>query len=267
MPNPQETLAAAIRFFFDTALPAGTGGKRWADLHDAKCHLGAYAAYSGEAVPTAFGQSITPKYVLKVGKRELPVAASGPDSRGATVGTDVQARHILWLRHAADVKTDTADEIARVMADLDSFANLFEAPAGGAAAPPSGEGSVAAWGAAIVASRQALPDDLAQLTSVPSGLSQLCDNVDKLKAVLRHFFTYNDGGTYYPRWANPSGAHDPNVADQLHAAYKQQNVREVKLERGTVYLYAVVPQSLLSGGGRSGHLDLSRGRDPLRRDR
>ncbi len=248
MPNPQETLAAAIRFFFDTALPTATG-KRWADLHDAKCHLGAYAAYSGEAVPTAFGQSITPKYVLKVDKRELPVAASGPDSRGATVGTDVQARQILWLRHAADVKTDTADEIARVMADLDSFAQLFEAPAGGAAAPTSGEGSVAAWGAAIVASRQALPDDLAQLTSVPSGLSQLCDNVDKLKAVLRHFFTYNDGGTYYPRWANPSGAHDPNVADQLNAAYKQQNVREVKLERGTVYLYAVVPQSLLSGRG------------------
>ena len=121
-------------------------GKRWADLHDAKCHLGAYAAYSGEAVPTAFGQSITPKYVLKVGKRELPVAASAPDSRGATVGTDVQARHILWVRHAADVKTDTADEIARVMADLDSFAHLFEAPAGGAAAPTSGEGSVAAWG-------------------------------------------------------------------------------------------------------------------------
>ena len=131
--NPQETLAAAIRFFFDTALPTATG-KRWADLHDAKCHLGAYAAYSGEAVPTAFGQSITPKYVLKVSKRELPVAASGPDSRGATVGTDVQARHFLWLRHAADVKTDTADEIARVMADLDSFAHLFEAPAGGAAA-------------------------------------------------------------------------------------------------------------------------------------
>ena len=57
------------------------------------------------------------------------------------------------------------------------------------------------------------------------------------------------GAPIYPRWANPSGAHDPNVADQLNAAYKQQNVREVKLERGTVYLYAVVPQSLLSGSG------------------
>ena len=77
MPNPQETLAAAIRFFFDTALPTATG-KRWADLHDAKCHLGAYAAYSGEAVPTAFGQSITPKYVLKVEQARTPGRGQWP---------------------------------------------------------------------------------------------------------------------------------------------------------------------------------------------
>ena len=103
-------------------------------------------------------------------------------------------------------------------------------------------------------------------TSVPGGLSQLCDNVDKLKAVLRHFFTYNDGGTYYPRWANPSGAHDPNVADQLNAAYKQQNVREVRSSevRSIFTLYSTEPAA---AGGGSGQVDLSRGRDPLRRDR
>jgi len=248
MPNPQDTVAAAIRFFFDNALPTATG-KHWADLHDAKCHLGSYAVYSGQAVPTSFGQSITPKYALRVSRRELPAATSGPNPQGATVGTDVEARHLLWLRHAADAKTDTPEEIARVMADLDSFGQLFDT--GGAAPPTSGAGasSVGDWSKAIVAARQGLPDDLSQLTTLPSGFNELCNNVDQLKSVLRHFFTYDDAGIYYPRWANPAGTHDPNVPDQFSPKYKEKNVREVRLERGAVYVYAVVPQSLLSGRG------------------
>jgi len=248
MPNPQDTVAAAIRFFFDNALPTATG-KHWADLQDAKCHLGSYAVYSGQAVPTSFGQNITPKYALRVSRRELPAATSGPNPQGATVGTDVETRHLLWLRHSADTKADTPEEIARVMADLDSFGQLFDT--GGAAPPTSGAGasSVGDWSKAIVAARQGLPDDLSQLTTLPSGFSELCNNVDQLKAVLRHFFTYDDAGIYYPRWANPSGTHDPNVPDQFSPKYKEKNVREVRLERSAVYLYAVVPQSLLSGRG------------------
>ena len=256
MPTPQETVAAAIRFFFENALPGATG-KRWADLHAPKCHLGAYATYSGAAVPTVFGQSVTPKYVLKVSKRELPVSGGGPNPQGASVGSDLESRHILWVRHAADAKVDSAEEIARVMADLDSFSNLFDAAGTGAPSgtpPPAptpvvAGSSATAWGAAIVASRQALPTNLEQLTTVPSGLAALCDKAEQLKAVLRHFFTYDEAGVYYPRWANPSGAHDPNMPGQLYATYKEKNVREVRLERDTVYLYAVVPQSLLGGQG------------------
>lgn len=258
--SAQDKVAAAIRFFFDTALPSATG-KHWGDLHDPRCHLGTYATYSGAAVPTAFGPTITPKYVLNVSRRALAAPGGRPDAQGASVGSDVEPRHLLWLRHAADAKVDSAEEIARVMADIDSFAHVFEAPASGAAPATPGaapaapatsvDASAPAWGAAIASAavRSALPDNLAQLTTVPSGLSALVSTVPQLHAVLRHFFTYNDGGAYYPRWVSPSGTHDPAVAAQLGDAYKRENVREVRLERNQVYLYAVVPQSLLTGQG------------------
>ena len=72
-----ERLAAAIQFFFETALPEATG-KRLPDLADAAVHVGGYERYTGAALTTRLGQAITPQYVLKVGKQPLQVAGGAP---------------------------------------------------------------------------------------------------------------------------------------------------------------------------------------------
>jgi len=62
------------------------------------------------------------------------------------------------------MKTDTAEEIARVMADLDSFGQLFDTGGAAPSTSAAGASSVSDWSKAVVAARQGLPDDLSQLT-------------------------------------------------------------------------------------------------------
>lgn len=258
MATPQERLTAAIKFFFEQALPQASG-KAFGALPDPLVHLGAYTAYTGQPVATSVGQSLTPKFVLRV----MPaLAASGglpqaPAEVPATGGTE---RHLVWLRQAADVKVDTDEEIRRVMADVESFAPILQAdladqPADGAAPaspPAAGATSSAAlhasdWARGLVAARASLPDDLNTLTAVPEPLQAVAADAEALRTVLRHFFTYDANGKYYPRWAD-AGRDGTNPA-HLRPEYKTDNVREVQLERECLYLYAVVPESLLAPGG------------------
>jgi subtilisin family serine protease len=285
MPTPQERITSASRYFFEAALPAASG-KSFGQLSNAKVHTAAYTAYSGAAVATPYGQSVTPKFGLQV-SGEVPVANGQPQfaaSPGA--GAAGPSRHILYLRQAADLKVDTEDEIRRVMADVDSFAQLFSAPtptgpavnapAGfdpevegpGGAAPAEAAGATtpvasasagppgaavtdaglraADWATALVAARGTIGDDLEALTALPAPLQQVAADVEALKTVLMHFFTFDEQGKRYARWAG--AGRDPVNPSHLTPEYKRENVRELILPRENTYLYAVVPESLLAPG-------------------
>ncbi len=286
MPTSQERVASAMRFFFERALPQATrtaqapNGKTFAELPSPKVHLGAYVRHAGGPVPTSLGQTVTPQYALRVSP-ELPVAGGLPNPQGAAVAGDGPVRHILWARHVADAAVDDEAEIQRVMGDLDTFAELFTAaggaaPAGGTGAPPSGgdggggapgtgggaapgastataqaaAARAADWARAVVAGRAALGVNLATLTEIPAALREVTDDLAECKQVLQHFFTYGEDGAYYRRWAG--AGREPGNPAHLTPEYKQHNVREVRLERRRVYAYAVVPESLLSGGADLG---------------
>jgi subtilisin family serine protease len=169
----------------------------------------------------------------------------------------------------ADAAVDDAAEIQRVMADLDTFVTLFAGPGAGATAgtggeaTPAGPGSAAPsageqapgaraaeWAAAIVAARASLGADLSTLTAVPPALAAVAPDLPSLKEVLQHFFTYTAEGAYYPRWSG-AGRDGSNPA-HLTPAYREHNVGEHQLERDRVYLYGVMPESLLAGGGDLG---------------
>jgi subtilisin family serine protease len=265
MPTPQELLPEAAKFFFQRVLPEATG-RTFAQLASPSVHLGSYVKYEGGPVTTSLGQQLTPTHCLKV-SAALPVQGGLPNLAGAAAPTNGNVTHLLWVRHVADVATDNEAEIQRVMADLDSFQQLAGAPApaagngsgaspdGGAPASPAPALAAAAlrsadWARAVAASKSALAVNLSTLTAVPEPLRELVDDLPALLQVLGHFFTYTMDGAYYRRW---SGAgRDPTKADHLTPEYKQHNVREVVLSRDRLYLYAVVPEGLLAGGGDLG---------------
>jgi subtilisin family serine protease len=280
VPTPRERLNAAITFFFDQLLPEATG-KQLAQLPNPMVHPGAYAKHSGAAVTSSNGQSITPAFVLRV-HPALALAGQTPTLTAEVPQTGGVERHLLYTRQAADHKIDSEEEIARTLADIDSFAEIFGAeksttdppapsapsrnirgilgtagaesavssPAAVASPPAAGSTSPARagdWAKAIVASRASLPDDLTTLTTVPAAFAGLAGDVPALNTVLTRFFTFNEAGKYYPRWAG-AGRDGSNPA-HLTAEYKRDNVRELQLERECLYLYAVLPESLLAAGG------------------
>ena len=268
MPTPQELVPDAMKFFFEQVLPQATG-KTFAQLSSPAVHLGSYVHYDGGPVTTSVGQSLTPKYCLRVSPA-LPVQGDLPSAAGASVAAGGPLTHLLWVRNVADAAVDDVAEIQRVMADLDSFSQLFGPAAqdatnqpvasggGNGAAPPAASSAASSaaslraadWSQAIAANRAALPGNLSALTDVPAPFRPLVDDVAALQQVLRHFFTYRADGTHYARW---SGAgRDPSNGGHLTPEYKQENVREVVLDRDRIYLYAVVPEGLLAGTGDLG---------------
>ena len=268
MPSQEETVQSAIQFFFEQALPQATG-KRFADLPDPTVYLGSYTRSDGTPVNTTAGLPVTPAYALRV-SAPLPVADGRPNAAGVSAPATGPVRHLLWLRSLADAGVDDAAEIQRVMADLDSFVDLFAGsaaaptgaapaqpgqpaqPAGGAAPTEVTEAAARAadWARAVVEARAVLATDLSTLTDMPAPLQAVAPDVPALKEVLQHFFTYTPEGAHYPRWAG--AGRDGANPEHLHATYKQRNVLEVQLEREHAYLYAVVPEALLAGGGDLG---------------
>ena len=251
MPTPDELVAAATTYFFTTALPQATG-RSYADLPAPSTHLGAYVRSDGQPVATTAGTTITPEFGLRVSPA-LPVVGGRPDPSGASAPSAGPLRSLVWLRTAADPVVDDAAEIQRVMADLDSFVAVFSTPAGeGAPATATQEAGARAaeWAAAVVAARAALPADLASLTAVPAALQAVAPDVESLKEVLQHFFTYGEDGRRYARWSG-AGRDGSNPA-HLTAEYKQANVLERRLEREQVYVFAVLPESVLTGTGDLG---------------
>lgn len=258
MPTNAELVDAAMRYFFETALPEATG-KRLGDLPSPKVHVGAYAAWTGGAVATSAGQQITPRYALRIGP-ELPTTQT-PQGAATAVPESAPVRHLVWMRHKADARADDAAEIQRVMADLDSFADVLGLPAssGEEGTPASSEqpapttqaaaARAAEWARAVTESRDALAN-LSSLQQVPPAFSGLTTDVTTLRTVLRHFFTYADDGAHYARWAG-TGRDADNPA-HLTPEYKTHNVREVQLDREEIYLYGVVPEGILARTGDLG---------------
>jgi subtilisin family serine protease len=275
MPTPQERVASAVRFFFERALPEATS-KTFAQLTSPRVHVGAYVPYSGAPVATSFGQSLTPRFALRVSPA-VPVANGQPNPGTVTAPDNAPMRHLMWLRHVADPVADDEAEIRRVIADFDSTEALFTAPnapagddaggtgtadaggggatggggtTGGAGTGESATATAAAraveWARGIKAAAASLPADLTALTAVPEPLRAVAPDVEALKQVLLHFFTYRATGVRYARWAG--AGRDASNPAHLTTDYKQENVREVVLERERLYVYAVVPQSLFAGG-------------------
>lgn len=241
------------RFFFEKALKKVTG-KGLSQLANAAVHRGAYVESPGD-VDTPFGKAPM-SFALQV----VTTTAAGdavPDLDGLTVPASAPKEYIAWLAHRADVVTDTEDEICRVMADVDSFAPLKDwatsSTAAAATAAPAPGATAKAWAKAIAslppASRAALGVKLSTISAVPDALKSLAQDVSVLRGVLGHFFTYTPGGDYYKKWAGDG--RDFENKDHLHADYKKNSVREVKLERNHHYLYAIVPESLFAPVGTS----------------
>jgi hypothetical protein len=135
MPTPQERVAAAMQFFFQTALPQATG-KNFAQLSNPRVHVGSYVRYSGPPITTSVGQPITPDFALRMSP-PVPVAGGAPNPTAAAVPAAGPLWPILWVRQVADAGVDDEAEIRRVMADIDSFSRLFDAAGGPAAGPPA----------------------------------------------------------------------------------------------------------------------------------
>lgn len=257
MPTPQERLNAAIKFFFEDALPAASG-KKLDQLPGPLVHPGAYTRAAGTPVASSYGQTVTTQFVLRV-QPPLPAGAT-PQVTAEIPQTGGHERPLLYLRQAADHKVDTEEAIQKAMADLDSFSAVFNAeaaqtddaspavtPDAAAVTAAAAVARAADWARAIAGARGSVPDDLTTLSSVPAAFASLAPDAEALRTVLAHFFTFDANGKYYARWA--AAGRDGSNPAHLSADYKRENVRELVLDRECVYLYAVVPASLLSPGG------------------
>src|SRR5262245_53353218 len=239
----REQLNAAAQHFFQLILPAATG-KHLSDLQNPDVLLGAYRRYSG--VPAqSFGRSIKPQFMLKVGKAPLPIQGGSVALGTTPVGDDAADQPLIWMRFAADAKVDDQATIRDLMGDLDTYAQRKFSVAGveidlgaDAPVPPNSQ----QWSQAIQNNRAAIPDNLTTVTEVPAGLKSVAPDVHSLRMILGHFFTYDENGAYYPRW---SGA-GRQIPQDLSDSYKQNNVRELKLQREQLYLYMLTPKRLFT---------------------
>src|SRR5262249_20864691 len=186
----REKLNAAARHFLGRVLPTATG-KHFAELTNAEALLGAYRRYSGGAV-NAFGQQITPEFVLKVKAGAVAVQADSPALGSAPVPADASNHPLIWMRFAADAKVDDKATIQDLMGDLDTYAQKKFSLAGvevnitdDAPAPANS----AAWAQAIETNRSALPDNLATLTDVPAAFKSVAPTLPAFRLILSHFFT------------------------------------------------------------------------------
>jgi subtilisin family serine protease len=244
------TLTTAANLFFSKILPAATQ-KHFSDLANAEVLLGAYRRYSGAAV-TAFGQSITPEFMLKVNPGAVAVQNDAPAFGDAPVAADAPNQPLIWLRFVADPKVDDQATIQDLMGDLDTYVARKFSIAGVDVQIPDGTASPAnsqQWAQAVQANRAAFPDNLSTLTEIPAALKSVATDLASLKIVLSHFFTYDSTGAYYARW---SGA-GRQIPQDLTPAYGQKNVQEVKLGRDQMYVYLLAPKSLFTTKDAQAH--------------
>jgi subtilisin family serine protease len=246
----REQLSAAARHFLGRILPTATG-KHFTELNNAEALLGAYRRYNGAAV-TAFGRPITPEFVLKVKTGAVAVQGDNPALGTDPVPADAPNHPLIWMRFAADAKVDDQATIQDLMGDLDTYVQRKLNLAGVDVSIPDEiamPANSAQWAQALQSNRTAVPDNIANLAEVPAPLRSVAPTVSALKLVLSHFFTYDQNGAYYPRWAGTGR----QIPQDLSEIYKQKNICELKLMRDQLYVYMLVPKSLFGTGAADAH--------------
>ena len=229
----REQLNAATQHFFQRILPAATG-KRLTELQNAEVLLGAYRRHTGGPVQS-FGRSVTPQYILKVGRTALPIQNGSVSLGAAPVGADAADHSLIWLRFVADAKVDDQATIRDLMGDLDTYAQRRFSVAGvevdlgaDAPVPPNSE----QWSQAIQNNRAAMPDNLNTLTEVPQGLRSVASSVE---ACRRSWDTFSPT----PKTARTIRA-GPAPADRYPAG-PQRAIPATQRARAAAAAGAVVP--------------------------
>jgi subtilisin family serine protease len=246
----REQLSAAARHFLGRILPTATG-KHFTELNNAEALLGAYRRYNGAAV-TAFGRPITPEFVLRVKTGAVAVQGDNPALGTDPVPADAPNHPLIWMRFAADAKVDDQATIQDLMGDLDTYVEKKFSLAGVDVNIPDdipAPANSAAWAKAIQANRAAVPDNLTGLAEVPAPFKNVAPTLPAFQLIMSHFFTFDETGAYYPRWAG-TGRQIPQGLSEI---YQQNNIREVKLMRDQLYVYMLVPKSLFGTGAADAH--------------
>ena len=245
MTSSLDRVNAALSHFFGTTLDqnqrATLGSLAQGSAAGAlEVFAGTYKAWDGGAVSCIAGHSVTPRFGIFANPSALAWNGGKPKAASLDPGASAHKRPLVWLREQADAKVDTQAEIERVIQNIDYYTATV---AGGTARDAK------AWAAAIVKARAAneIPDHLDKIQGVLASFKTLTEDPTELREVLHHFFTYKDDGSYYARWA--SSPHDK--PDNLSPEAKALDITELPLRAGEVYLYAVVPESFLSGSAAS----------------
>lgn len=228
----------ALRFFFGTFLsdPQRTTLREAGDR--AKVRVGSYTRYSGEPITVIGDERRSPRYAIGVGP-VLPVGADGvPTAGDAGAGADAHRVFLLWLRDVADVVEDSAEEIERVMANIDYYT------------PEGASRNAAGWAQAVAghADRASLGRNLFQHEAVPAGFGELAGSLQDFRETLLHFFTFDEAGDRYPRWTGAGR----QVPGDLTPAYRERNVIELRLKRYEEYIYSILPARFLDPAGEAG---------------
>lgn len=171
--------------------------------------------------------TLTPEFFVSVGRAAVTATGTGAArtfTPPADLGANPRKQTLVLLRERIDIAKDDRATMERVMADFADGAQWAEK-------------------LAALPTRSALAAPLAQLTAAPPGLPS--SDLEDVKAVLSHFFTYKADGTYYAKYTQdpPAGQFPTHVTD----AYIQENFLETQLQQGRMYIYAVLPESVWRG--------------------
>jgi subtilisin family serine protease len=183
--------------------------------------MGDYVAYDGQPLTPLPNTSIKPQFAIK-----------------ADSGGKPQTYVMLWVVERFDLATDSAETIARILADF------HPASSAGTGTPESiGAELAKKWSEALTKDpvRQALAKSLASITAVPADLP--VTDLDELKTFLLHFGTYKADGTYYAKGTVAEGQFPKGVKAE-YLAPDTGNLAEVKLQRDLFYCYGVVRERL-----------------------
>lgn len=183
--------------------------------------MGEYVQYAGAAIQPIQGGSITPQFAIRT------------ESSGAA-----QTFVLAWVVERLDVKTDSKETMARILAD-------FRKPT---ASGSEKEGALTSelatqWAEALSQTdvQQALATNLGSLTARPSGLPE--GDLDQLKTLLLHFGTYKPNGDYYEKGPVAEGQF-PQGVSAAYLASDTGNVAEVRVHRDNFYCSALVSERL-----------------------
>jgi subtilisin family serine protease len=181
---------------------------------------GDYIEYAGPPLTPLPDASVKPQFAIRT------------EAAGKT-----QTFVMLWMVERLDVATDSAETMARILADFRPATKVGAAEREGLAAELAQK-----WSKALAADpvRSALAKNLGDIDAVPAGVPAA--DLDALRSFLAHFGTYKEDGTYYAKGAVAPNAF-PAGASAAYLAPDTGNLAEVRLHRDSFYAYALAPET------------------------